>query len=261
MRREHYNIQTKTVYVDGNIFLNNTIAKPILDIGAYFSKSDFDHIDKIIGGDFILDNDAETSENTYYYAAGDVVSDIAGGGFYSRYHPLLSYDKSIDDIITLSLLDVAEGKDILNRMLFANVYSVMETFMQDMFARFVTSNQTYKTNFLKSHDDLSKQKFLLSEIYSQSAQLDYKIKNTVEKTVFHRFPEIKKLFEGTFGISFPDYDYINNKVVIRHDIVHRNGVENQRSIIHAIDNNMLYELIENADRFVHNLFAEFVELD
>lgn len=254
MRREHYNIQTKTVYVDGNIFLNNTIAKPILDIGAYFSESDFDHIDKIIGGDFILDNDAETSENTYYYAAGDVVSDIAGCGFYSRYHPLLSYDKSIDDIITLSLLDVAEGKDILNRMLFANVYSVMEVFLQDINIHLVTGIKKFRNNY----------------IAYRGINTNNKPKNIIDKKVMNRIVSenyqklhgnIRDLFNNVFGVTLPEYNYIERKKTVRHDIVHRNGAEKYTGNIHRIDNKMLYELIENVDSFVHKLFAEFEELD
>jgi hypothetical protein len=257
IERKHYPIPSKTVFVRGNILLSNKATKPILDIGAYFVEENMEHIDQIIEGDFTIDDDTETFENIYYYASGEVTAYDIGGGFTSRYHIILHYDKAIDDIITLSNLEMDEmNKRLLNKILFANVYSSMEAFLEDLCTYFVMKKQKYKEAFLKSHDKLSNRKFDLSEIN----QVDYMIKNAIEHTVFHRLFDISMLFEKTFNISFPNYQFLKDKLQIRNDIVHRNGLSNNKNF-HIIPNNQLYELIAETDKFVYALFNEFEEIN
>ena len=263
MKRQHYNIPGKVVFIRGNIFIKNKIQKEILDIGCYFEESGFDKIDKIIDGDFTIEDATETSEDTYYYASGEATAFEVGGGFKSRYHFIDRYDKAMDDIVALSKINVDEmNKRLLNKLLFASVYSAMEAFLQDMCGHYVMKSQKYKEGYLKNHENLKTEKFLLSEIFSKLPQLNFKIKHAIENTVYHRLSEeIQSLFEGTFGITFPNYQYIKDKLEIRHDIVHRNGISNDKSTLHIISNTQLYELIENIDEFVHSLFEEFEKLN
>ena len=253
MQRQHYHIPYKTVFIRGNIFIKNKIQKEILDIGCYFVESVIGKIDKIIDGDFTIDDATETSEDTYYYASREATAFEVGGGFKSRYHFIDRYDNAIDDIVALSIINVDEmNKRLLNKLLFASVYSAMEAFLQDICGHFVMKSQKYKEGYLKSSEKIKK-KILPKEI-------DIKIMDAVENTVYHRLDKIQSLFEGTFGITFPDYQHIKDKLEIRHDIVHRNGISNDKSTLHIISNNQLYELIEHVDEFVHSLFKEFDNL-
>lgn len=254
MKRQHYNIPGKVVFIRGNIFIKNKIQKEILDIGCYFEESGFDKIDKIIDGDFTIEDATETSEDTYYYASGGATAFEVGGGFKSRYHFIDRYDKAIDDIVALSKINVDEmNKRLLNKLLFASVYSAMEAFLQDICGHYVMKSQKHKEGFLKSNQKIKK-KLLTKEI-------DIKIIDAVENTVYHRLDKIQSLFEGTFGITFPNYQYLKDKLEIRHDIVHRNGISNDKSTLHIISNTQLYELIEHVDEFVHSLFDEFEKLN
>lgn len=264
MTRNHYPIPSKIVFVRGNIFLTHKNNKGMLDNGACFVEKDIDNIDEIIEGDFTIDDNTVTSEDTYYYASGDVVAyETNTGGFYSRYHLIMDYDTAIDNILKLSRLDVDfMDKRLLNRLLFANVYALMESFLQDTCGYFVMRNQKYKELFLQNHKSLKIEKFPLCQIYDKYNQIDHKIENAINNTVYHRLSEeIQPLFEGTFGIEFPDYTFISKNLEIRHDIIHRNGESKKRGIIHEIKNNDLYELIEHVDKFVHGLFSEFEKLE
>ena len=74
MQRQHYHIPYKTVFIRGNIFIKNKIQKEILDNGCYFVESVIGKIDKIIDGDFTIDDATETSEDTYYYASREATA-------------------------------------------------------------------------------------------------------------------------------------------------------------------------------------------
>ena len=255
MQRQHYHIQYKTVFIRGNLFIKNNIQKEILDIGCCFEESGIDKIDKIIDGDFIIDDATETSEDTYYYASGEATAFEVGGGFKSRYHFIDRYDKAMDDIVALSKINFDEmNKRLLNKLLFASVYSAMEAFLQDMCGHYVMKSQKYKEGYLKSKVNLKEEKL--------SEEVDLKLMEAVENTVYHKLDKIQRLFEGTFGITFPDYQYIKDNLQIRHDIVHRNGKSKNLSSSHIqISNKQLYELIEHVDEFVHSLFDEFEKLN
>ena len=252
--REHYKIPSKVVFIRGNIFIKNKIQKEILDIGCYYEENEFDKIDKIIDGDFTIEDATETSEDTYYYASGGATAFEEGGGFKSRYHYIDRYDRAIDDIVALSKMNVEEmNKRLLNKLLFASVYSALEVFLQDICGHYVMKSQKYKEGYLKSKSNLKE------EIFSE--EVDLKIINAVENTVYHKLDIIQPLFEGTFGINFPKYEFIKDNLQIRHDIVHRNGKSKDQSILHVISNSQLYELIEHVDEFVYSLFEEFQKLN
>ncbi|HBK41548.1 MAG TPA: hypothetical protein DDZ57_08285 [Porphyromonadaceae bacterium] len=260
--RQHYNIPRKIVFVRGNIILKHKLPKNMMDLGCCFKESEIENIHQIIEGDFIIEDDTETFEDAYYYASGGVTAFDHTGGFSSRYYLVENYDKAIDDIIALSNLDIGEDNgQLLQRILFANVYSSMEAFLQDTCMYYLRRDQRFKETFLKSQESLSKEKIYLSEIFDKISRVDYKIQNAVENTVFHRLSqEICPLFKNTFGIAFPDYKYIDDNLTIRHDIVHRNGCSKDKSKFHIISKDQLYELIEKVDKFVHALFDEFEKL-
>lgn len=263
IERQHYKIPEKIVFVRGNIILKHKSPKKLMDFGCLYNETEMEKIDQIIEGDFIIEENTETFEDTYYYASGGVTAFDKTGGFNSRYRIIRNYDKAIDDIITLSNLKIDEvDQRLLYRMLFANVYSSMEAFLQDICVYYLMKEQKYKEAFLKSQESLSKEKFNLFEIFDKINQIDYKILNAVENTVFHRLsPEIHPLFENVFGISFPNYKYIQDNLIIRHDIVHRNGNSNDKSKLHIISRRHLYELTGEVDKFVHALFDEFEKLN
>ena len=152
------------------------------------------------------------------------------------------------------------NEQLLQRILFANVYSSMEAFLQDTYIYYLMRDQKYKEAFIKLPYSLSKLR--LSEDVVKTKKIDKILVNNVENRVFHRLSqEICPLFKNTFGISFPDYRYINDNLTIRHDIVHRNGFLKDKSMLHIISKNQLYELIGEVDKFVHALFKEFEELN
>ena len=261
IERKHY-IPSKIIFVRGDIFLKNKLPKELMDFGCCFIESEIENIHQIIEGDFIIDDDTKTFEDTYYYASGGVSTFDITGGYSSRYDLVETYDKAIDNIIILSTLAIDDVSErLLQRILFANVYSSMEAFLQDTCIYYLMREQKYKEAFIKLNDTFSKRS--LYENVDKNKEIDRKIINNVKNKVFHRLSEeICPLFKNIFGISFPDYKYINDNLTIRHDIVHRNGFSKDKPRrLQIISKHQLYELIGEVDKFVHVLFKEFEKLN
>lgn len=260
IEREHY-IPRKIIFVRGNIFLKNKLPKKLMNLGCCFVESEIENIHQIIEGDFIIEDDTETFEDTWYCASGGVSTFNLTSGFSSKYSLVENYDKAIDDIIVLSKLEIGEDNGrLLQKILFANVYSSMEAFLQDTCIYYLMRDQKYKEAFIKLPYSLSKLR--LSENVDKTKKIDKILVNNVENRVFHRLSlEICPLFKNTFGISFPNHKYIDDNLMIRHDIVHRNGFSKDKSMLHIISKNQLYELIGEVDKFVHSLFKEFEKLN
>jgi hypothetical protein len=79
-------------------------------------------------------------------------------------------------------------------------------------SRLVTKYEPFKSSRY-SLKDLLKPK---------STPLDLTL-NKINGITFHNFNTVSNLYEATFGISFPDYTNLSNKIENRHDIIHRNG--------------------------------------
>lgn len=53
--------------------------------------------------------------------------------------------------------------------------------------------------------------------------LDAKVKAYLVEIVWHHLPRIKPMFRDALGVEFPKADALFQAVLVRHDIVHRNG--------------------------------------
>lgn len=270
MERQHYKVPTKIIFVRGNIFVNNKEPKSLFDIAAHANEKDIekieeieiDHIDKIIEGDFTIDDNTETYDNEIYLASGEVYTKNLGKGLISQYYVITSYDYAIDDIVKLSKIKIDyKYENLQNKMLFANIYSAMEVFLQDILGMFLMKKQEYKEAFLLSNKDFSDYKFHFNEIYQKLKEVDYRLKNSIDNMIYHKLDKIQSIFESTFGIKFPDYKYINENLKVRHDIVHRNGAKKGEKEWQVIETEKLYELIDHMDLFVYSLFKEFEQLN
>jgi hypothetical protein len=125
------------------------------------------------------------------------------------------------------LLDInleVELSEYMTRMLFANVITVLETYFEDAFIRYL--DDEHLRLFVKTNPKFQKEKFTLSEVFDVFGN----IKNDVttylrHEVIWHRVDVVKLMYKSTFRIDFPEHltDVIHKAVPKRHDIVHRNG--------------------------------------
>ncbi len=123
-----------------------------------------------------------------------------------------------------------------NNMVHASIVSSLEAYLSDSFEHLIKTNETYYKAF----------------------------RSITEKNIdwisFHNMKYVKKLYQRSFLITFPDITQLKKMVKKRHDIVHRNGWNKDGEEVMTSEDelgNTIYQINE----FVDELYPILLSLD
>lgn len=148
-------------------------------------------------------------------------------------------------------------KDCRQEMLFAQylyvgVIASMEAYLSDTFILLTFRNEVNVRKFVENYEEFQKQKITLNEIYNQIEGLKNKIYNVLREIVWHRLDKVRCMYRKIYDIDLGCIEEINEAVAFRHDIVHRNGKNNEGKELNISYCSVL-ELIDRMDVFVQNI--------
>lgn len=160
--------------------------------------------------------------------------------------------KNIKKIMSLPVVE-QEMKIILNRMMYVNVITVMETYLSDSFIKLVIGNKYFKLKLLEVSPDFNDIKLNLREAYEWLEDIDANIIEKLQNIVFHNLERIIGMFRNVLGITFlDDMGDIFKAILKRHDIIHRNGKTKEGKVIKISKQNVL-ELINSVVRLIEHI--------
>lgn len=171
---------------------------------------------------------------------------------------------NIRKIVVNSELIVDNLRKILYKMSYANIITIMETFLTNAVINLLDedfSNDIHKS-LLSTISELGNEKIKLSEIYEEFDSIKDRIKSFIlNSIVFHNIPRIRPIFEKALKIPFPEnIGQIIKAVETRHDIVHRNGrtLDGNDIILTKIEVLDLIILVENfIDEINNNISKKY----
>ena len=149
-----------------------------------------------------------------------LLDDIAGlTDYYSN------FISSIHDIEILLRAKVDNTvSHCLMRLLYVNVVTVLETYLSDAFINTVMNDSKLMRRFIETNPDFQVEKVSISDIYKMGEEIERKARTYLIELIWHRLDRVKPMYEKTLDIKFPDdLSTIFRAILIRHDIVHRNG--------------------------------------
>jgi hypothetical protein len=113
----------------------------------------------------------------------------------------------------------------LRSMLYANVITIMETFLSDYLICWLEKDELLVNN-LTRYDQFRKEKFSLSELISLNVSIKQIVIDKMKEVIYHNLPLVSHIYSAVFNIRFPEIGELVKAVENRHDIVHRNGIIN-----------------------------------
>lgn len=149
-----------------------------------------------------------------------IVDDIVGisDHFEKFSQALINIEKLLESDIEDNLAPV------LNRMLFVNVITAMETYLSDTFISTVKPDAKFMRKFVESTPDFGSKKIPLSDIYKGMEEMEDRVNKYLNSAIWHRLDRIMPMYKATLDVEFSDdLTEIHKAIQIRHDIVHRNG--------------------------------------
>lgn len=126
-----------------------------------------------------------------------------------------------------------DGYNAMNRMIFAQSFSVFEAYLCDKLLSIVLENEENRKIFIEKHEQIKKVTFSISDMISKgnlSADeiIEKTIIQTIQKTLFHNLSKTIKLFrmyKMNIFATQEDKGLLFKAVEYRHHCVHRNGCD------------------------------------
>lgn len=175
------------------------------------------------------------------------------------------------DSIKLVLSSSIEEKKVegfVNNMLYASVITAMETYLSDVFINAVITNQAYLRKFVETYPKFKKSdngtsdnvmKFPLSKIFEYYDDINEIVIKEILAIIYHNLRTVSPMFKDTFDVKFPrNLGAIYKAILIRHDIVHRNGrtkIDEKTKIakVHKIEKKDVLNLIAKVKDFISTI--------
>ena len=132
---------------------------------------------------------------------------------------------SPDDIEKLLETKVDDSvSSVFRRMLYVNVITALETYLSDAFINTVANKPELMRRFIETTPEFQAERVPLSEVFKAVEQIERKARSYLIDVVWHHLDRIKPMYRATLGIEFPsDAGSIFRAILVRHDVVHRNG--------------------------------------
>ncbi|HEX3739422.1 MAG TPA: hypothetical protein VHV29_06820 [Terriglobales bacterium] len=147
----------------------------------------------------------------------------------------------------------APTRKIINRLLYANVVTVLECFLSDFFTSHVKNDPALLRKFFEESGSFKERKFPLSDIYKTMGAIDKIAHSELSILVWHRLKAVRRLYQTVLSVSFPtDTTQLEDVIKLRHELVHRNG-KKEDGTIHDISEAQIRGAAMLAEEFVDHI--------
>lgn len=140
-------------------------------------------------------------------------------------------------------------KELLYRELFVGAITSMEAFLSTTLKREVLSSSEIKRKFIESYKPYQKVNLRFSDIYNKLDSIDSVIQESLRSLMYHDLHKIKPIYKDVLNIDLGDIGEIMKAVRIRHDIVHRAGMDKD-GILRNITKEDILKLVEDVSTII-----------
>lgn len=197
--------------------------------------------------------EVEDIEDNYFEDYSEIVE--SNSSFFDTFYTQMEANKRLfENSVLTPDLEIA-----LDKLLFANIITCLETYLSDALINTVLDNECYLKRFVENFKDYNDNSFKLCDIYKKFENLRNLVKEDLYKLMYHNLFKIRPIYKTTFDIVFPEnISDVAKKISIRHHLVHRNGKDHDGNqiIITKEELNQTYDLIFNFVKEIDNQFKE-----
>ncbi len=163
------------------------------------------------------------------------------------------FTEVIQGVVALAETSVPAHADrTLKNMLYVQTVTAVEAYLSSAFIHAVLNSEELIQRLVESDPELAKQRFSLKEIFTQWEGLRITVGKYLKALIFHDLRKIKPMFKDVLGIEFPEIPWLFQAVLIRHDCVHRNGLDKDGNR-HEITKSQIMDLARSSADFVSQI--------
>lgn len=172
-----------------------------------------------------------------------------------------NFNKGISDIKSILKTNLdASSQEYLYRLLYANLITLMETYLSDAFINIVITDKKYIRRLIENTPEFKEQKISVSEIFKELDNIEERVKTYLVALIWHRLDKVTHLYKNALNIDFPyDIKGIFRAINTRHDLVHRNGKTKDDKKISITRENVMI-LLDEIESFINEVEGQIYEL-
>lgn len=204
-----------------------------------------------------LDEDTEMEiediEDDYFEDYSEIVE--SNTSFFDTFYIQMEANKRLFENSVLA----PDLEITLDKLLFANIITCLETYLSDALINIVLNNENYLKRFVENFKDYKDNSLKLCDIFKKMESLKKQVKEDLFALMYHNLPKIKEIYKTTLNIDFPNnIGDVMKKIYVRHHLVHRNGKDRDGNqiIITKDELNQTYDLIFKFVKEIDNQFKE-----
>lgn len=170
------------------------------------------------------------------------------------------YDAFCGAVLDIETLLETPVKDAIAhrfyRLLYVNAITALETYLSDAFINTVVNRPSLMRRFIETCPEFQTEKVPLSSVFQAVAEVEKKARTHLTDVVWHRLDRVKNMYRDTLKVEFPaDFRKLFQPILIRHDIVHRNG-RTKEGLEIEVDAAAVNQLLTEVQAFVIQLDIE-----
>ncbi|MBL7996871.1 hypothetical protein JNM05_16010 [bacterium] len=176
----------------------------------------------------------------------DLLESILGNtSFYDNFNNSIS---ALNELSKINIVD-EELSSYHNKLIYSSIITCLETYLSDAFINTVLGKEMHFRKFVETFKEFNSQKFILSELYTKMDRIKDTAKKAMLDVIYHDLPKVNGMYLDTLDVKFPNFGHLQKAIMVRHDIVHRNGKTKEGNIV-KIEKKEVAELIKQTSDFV-----------
>lgn len=171
----------------------------------------------------------------------------------------IEFEENISKITKLTAMSVDETlKQHLFWILYSSIITSLETYLFDAIKFNITIKEQYLINFVEMFKKYQEEKITYNSIFKKYNWINQKVNQDLANLLYHNLGQIKEIYKFTFDIDFQDIAELMSAIVIRHDLVHRNG-KMKNGKYHKITKTKILSLCKETKKLVENIEKQLKE--
>lgn len=163
--------------------------------------------------------------------------------------------KNIKELTEITSINITLQPHYFN-MLYSSVITSLETYLSDALKFHLSNKEEFLINFVETFQDFKNKKCNFNDIFNLCNSIENTVEEGLRSFLYHNLPKIQGIYKSTFNITFNPISELNQLILIRHDLVHRNG-KDKNGNVHNIQKEDIIKLCDKTSSFIINIENQF----
>ena len=172
---------------------------------------------------------------------------------------IIQFGNEINNLKKLNELSIVDEniQETLRRQVYSGAITCLEDYLSTRLIQLVLNDENHFKRFVMTFDPIKKRSFELSTIYEQFDKLRDIVKHELTNVIYHKLYNVRSMYVDTLQIKFPEISDLMQIIMIRHDMVHRNG-RNKNGEKIEVSIEAVAKVIDKVEVFVNQIETEIL---